>query len=225
MNRIKNTLRMLDKAFIADLWESTLIECEGTKKKVFGIYMKNIAMPQYRGFTWDDSNFTSEKGDSENSYEDYTDSDLMRLSKFWGSYSEEDYRFLEEFYGDYTTNYSSDTPSQRVLYKNIAKTHLQAEKALSSDKIKEYKDLMELSSKLHNDGNIKPVQATGGERDAGLSTYGLWIKEIEQEEPCEFFDKREKYADYDGFKKYVENWLLRPMKNIFNISKDFNVKD
>ena len=96
---------------------------------------------------------------------------------------------------------------------------------LATGNIKAFKDLMELSSKLHNDGNIKPIQSTGANDDKGLSTYGLWIKTIEQDEPCEHFETKPLYEDYDKFKRYIDNWFVRPFKNIFNISNDFNVKD
>src|SRR5690606_37248893 len=82
----------------------------------------------------------------------YTKDGLDRLRKKWGKMELEDYEFLEDFYGDYANSYATDTPAQIMLYKNIAKIHLQAEKELSKANIKPYKDLMDLSSKLHQDG-------------------------------------------------------------------------
>lgn len=148
------------------------------------------------------------------------------IIRFWGKgFQQDDYEYLNNFYYEYEKHFTTDTPVQINLYKNIAKVHLQAEKELNTGNVTNFNKLMELSSKLHNDGNIKPIQSTGANDDKGVSTYGLWIKEIEKTEPCEVFDKKPVYQDYDSFKKYWDKWFVRPFKNIFNISKDFDVGD
>lgn len=221
IDRVKNVLRMLDKPFLEKIWLSSIDEFEKRNSKdLFGVYMKNIGMKQYRDLTWDDSEVSSNVDNNK------INVDHKELIEKWGyGYSKEDYLYLEKFYNEYENSYATDTPVQRNLYKNIAKVHLQAEKALASNNVREFKDLMELSSKLHNDGNIKPIQSTGAHDNKGLSTYGLWIKTIEEEEPCEYFKNKPIYEDYDGFKKYWQKWFVRPFKNIFNLSRDFNVDD
>lgn len=220
-------LRRIDKPFIVSLYESAF-----SNKNPIGEYMKNIAMPQWNGKSYIDSQFSKEL----NSFavkssielidsDDGIESDGEELLRKWGKFNKEDYIYLENFYKEYRNSYATDTPVQINLYKNIARVQLQAEKAFASSDIKQYKELMELSSKMHNDGNIKPIQNTGANDDRGLSTYGLWIKEVEKEEPCEYFENKPLYEDYDSFKKYWEKWFIRPFKNIFNISKDFDVKD
>jgi len=79
---------------------------------------------------------------------------------------------------------------------------------------------METSSKLHNDGNIKPIQSTGANDDKGLSTYGLWIKMIENDEPCEVFDKKPLFEDFDHINEYFQKWIVRPFKKIFGLDRD-----
>ena len=195
--------------------------------------MKNIAMNQNKDLTWQDSEFslkeeignTVVESNDEELLANITNEDMKRFKKMWGEFPLEDYIFLEDFYGEYVNNFPTDTPAQINIYKGLAKIHLQAEKELAQSNIKGYKDLMELSSKMHNDGNIKPIQSSGANDDKGLSTYGLWIKTVEVDEPCEYFADKPMYEDYDGFRKYIEKWLLRPMKNIFGISKDFDVGD
>lgn len=220
-----NMLRSLDKPFINLLYESAL-----EKNNVLGEYFKLINTKDYRDLTWDDSDFEGHKNsksleESKVSDEDLLDEDLLTLRKKWGKFATEDYIYLENFFSEYENSYATDTPVQVNLYKNIAKVHLQAEKDLAEGNTKSFKDLMELSSKLHNDGNIKPIQSTGANDDKGLSTYGLWIKTIEQDEPCEYFKDKPLYEDYDKLQKYIEKWFVRPFKNIFNLSKDFDVRD
>jgi hypothetical protein len=235
VDRLKIALRMIDRPFLIELYESSLQEAEKTNKSALGMYMKNSSMPQYRGLNWDDSDFEGHKSSKEIHSEkvdveellktELLDEDILTLRKKWGKFETEDYVYLESFYNEYAHSYATDTPVQINLYKNIAKVHLQAEKELSEGDTRTFKDLMELSSKLHNDGNIKPIQSTGANDDKGLSTYGLWIKTIEQDEPCEHFESKPTYEDYDKFQKYIDKWFIRPFKNIFNISKDFDVRD
>lgn len=226
-NTLIDMLRRIDKPFVIDLYESA-----SNNKNPLGEYMKNIAMPQWVGKTYMDSQFDKNlsKFIPKNSItvvgdESNIETDGAELLRKWGKFNQEDYIYLEHFYSEYRNNYATDTPVQVNLYKNIARVQLQAEKAFATNDIKQYKELMELSSKLHNDGNIKPIQNTGANDDRGLSTYGLWIKEVEKDEPCEYFENKPLYEDYDSFKKYWEKWFIRPFKNIFNISKDFDVRD
>lgn len=225
VDKLKTALRMVDKPFLVDLLQSSQEEAERDNKSIIKLYMKNVGMPQYKNFTWLDSISNNEK-EFNIIIEDSSSFDENSLIKKWGrGYQASDLEYLENFFAEYSHSYATDTPVQVNLYKNIAKVHLQAEKELSANQTKNFKDLMELSSKLHNDGNIKPIQSTGANEDKGVSTYGLWIKTIEQDEPCEYFENKPIYEDFDKFKKYIDDWFVRPFKNIFNISKDFNVRE
>lgn len=231
LDLIKDALRRIDRPFQQELWIASKQEAEKAGKDIFKIYMKNLGLKQNRELTWADSDYelrTIKNTNDELEVLDESDalSTDKELIRRWGrGYSQSDIEYLENFYTDYAHTYATDTPVQINLYRNIAKVHLQAEKELSQNNTKNFKDLMELSSKLHNDGNIKPIQSTGANDDKGLSTYGLWIKTVEQDEPCEYFKDKPLYEDYDKFQKYWEKWFIRPFKNIFNITKDFNVRD
>lgn len=221
---VANTMRMIDRPFLKQSYDDSK-----ENAKPFREYMRRLAMPQNRWLNYSNSVFEDVEIALPENKEKEIELDKLssdELKSKWGMYKDgNDYMFLEKFYNEYHTNYATDTPAQRNLYKNIAKVHLQAEKELANGNIKAFKDLMDLSSKMHNDGNIKPIQSTGANDDKGLSTYGLWIQEIEKEEPCEFFEDKSTYEDADSFKKYIDKWFVRPMKNIFNITRDFDVKD
>jgi hypothetical protein len=233
VDTLVNVMRSIDRPFLKSTYDSSL-----TKKNSFGEYMRMLGTPQNREKNYLDSEFAKglEKFSNKKELaafnsgveldaEGYTEKGLAGLKKKWGKHEVEDYVFLEEFYKEYSHSYNTDAPAQINLYKNIAKVHLQAEKELSKGNIKTYKDLMDLSSKLHTDGNIKPIQNTGANEDRGLSSYGLWVKEIEKEEPCEHFEDKPLYEDYDSFNKYWDKWFVRPLKNIFNVTHDFDVRD
>ena len=234
-NKVKETLRMIDKPFLYDLWFASANEAENREGNLFKLYMKNLGMKQNRELTWESSQFepsTPSTGSkeivppiNEDDLIIFDEAELKRLNQTWGKFTVDDYVFLENFYGEYHNNFPTDTPAQVNIYKNLAKIHLQAEKELEKNNIKGYKDLIELSSKMHTDGNIKPMQSSGMNDDKALSTYGMWIKAIENDEPCEYFENKPIYEDFDQLKKYFEKWFIRPFKNIFNVSKDFDVGD
>lgn len=228
-----NAMRAVNRPFLIKTYNDSF-----SKKNVFGEYMRMLATPQNRDKTFLESDFNNELSNHSNKREiedfnnkadsdenGYTEEGLATLRKRWGEFDSNDYDFLEEYYNEYAKNYSTDMPVQKMIYRNIAKVQLHAEKEISTGNIKSYKELMDLSSKLHNDGNIKPIQNTGANDDKGLSTYGLWIREIEKEEPCEYFEDKKMYEDYDSFNKYWEKWFIRPFKNIFNVDNDFDVED
>jgi hypothetical protein len=232
VDKLKEALRMIDRPFSTEILKSSQEEAESNGKSLVGMVMKNLGLRQNRTLTWADSEFKGHVSHQEVNYESDLEDEVedvvvdKEMIKMWGrGYKKSEYEYLSNFYDEYRHSYATDTPVQINLYKNIAKVHLQAEKELSDGQTKTFKELMELSSKLHNDGNIKPIQSTGANDDRGLSAYGLWIKTIEQEEPCEYFKDKKAYEDYDGFQKYIDKWFVRPFKNIFNLDKNFDVKD
>lgn len=240
---VREVLRMIDKPYIHSLWNSAIEECNkklenGNKSggtDYFKVYMKNIAMKDKRDLSWDDSVFLNGKKQNiiqdiedvvSNNNLNISDADMRRYIREWGAYDDPaDYLYLEEFYNSYLEAYPAKVPAQRNIYKNIAKTHLSADKAINANDIKNYKDLMDISSKLHNDAKIKPVQETGMGEDKGLHCYGLWLKDIEETEPAEFVEKRPIFEDIDKFKKYIDKWFLRPFRNTMQKQRDFNVGD
>lgn len=224
IHSVVNAMRMIDRPFLKQ-------EYEKAKKssKPFGEYMRRLGMPQYRWLNYSDSMFdgtTFELPENKKPEIELDNVTLSELRKKWGYYKDEsDYLYLENFYNEYAQTYATDTPAQKNLYKNIARVQLEAEKELADGNTTMYKDLMNVSSKLHADGGIKPSQSDKKDENSGLHSYGMWIKEIEKEEPCEYFENKPAYEDYDQFKKYIDKWFVRPFKNIFNISRDFDVKD
>ena len=57
LDKLKTTLQLIDRPFLYSIWKTSLEE-PGEDK--FGIYMKNIAMTQYRKLGYADSRFLPE---------------------------------------------------------------------------------------------------------------------------------------------------------------------
>lgn len=62
--KTKEILQQMNRPFLSELWNSTVVKNKG--KDIFGIYMKNIQMPQYAELRWKNSTFTSSKIDTQN---------------------------------------------------------------------------------------------------------------------------------------------------------------
>ena len=56
LEKVKETLQLIDRQFLYNIWKTSLEE----PGDVFGIYMKNIAMVQYRKLGYADSKFLPE---------------------------------------------------------------------------------------------------------------------------------------------------------------------
>lgn len=230
MIKVKDILRMIDKPFIESVWKTSQEESKKSERNTFRTYMKNIAMPHNKDKSWKDSQFKEDivvvkKEKVPEINDTVTDEQLKEWHRMWGEEELEGYLFMDKFYNEYMTKFPKDSPAQVNTYKSLAKIHWKAEQKLNDDEIKEWKELMDVSSKLHNDANIKPVQSKGVGEDKGLHCYGLWIADIEEKRPAEYFEDKKLYKDFDSLEKYFDKWVLRPFKNLFGKQRDFDVGD
>jgi len=201
-------LRLINKPFLPSIFKGDT-----------GDYIRQVnSLHQYDGMTYSDSNF------GEINEEDVLDDlDIDNEVKMrWVGYEDlKDINFLEEFYKELISTYESKTPMQRNIYKNMAETQLLANKSRAQGKIKEYQDLLKTMSTLMTDAKIKPLQDSG-EQDGGLSTWGQWIKKIEETEPIP--EPLEEFRDVDGINKYISKWFTKHLKKVFGV-EDNNAID
>ena len=126
---------------------------------------------------------------------------------------EDELSFLEEKYQELIAVYDHRNPVQRMLYQNISRTQLEAEKARRNGNPAMYEKMMSTLSKLMGDGNIKPVQENAVSDDE--ASFGLFIKKIESEEPIP--EPLDEFQDVDGFRKYIDEWFVKPFARIFDL--------
>ena len=48
------------------------------------------------------------------------------------------------------------------------------------------------------------------------------LKDIENYKPCEYFEDKSIYEDFDGIGDYFNRFVLRPMRNLLTGSRDFD---
>ena len=137
-----------DIYFDTKLIERSQEDVKNDEYSLLKTYMKNVnSLPQYRGkdslvseyvildenvLTELENKYKKEPVDNSINYEELDISDDTKLR--WGSgYTNEDYKFLEDTYKEFTDVYESRTPAQRLIFKNIAKSLLEGDKALRNN--------------------------------------------------------------------------------------------
>lgn len=207
LDRIKSVLRMMDRPFIKTLWDSSISESENSLKKndAFKLYIKNLAMHQYKDLNYSHSDSISvlslDKNETNDEYEEinFNQEDVNQWMAFFGKgFTIEDYLWLNEEYQDFLNKYECDSKGMELLIKQIVLQELDIEKRRAKGEkvdaqLKTLQDLLGSS-------NLKPVQETGA-NSVEHETFGTLIKKWENEHPIPEPD--EKWKDVDGILKYI----------------------
>lgn len=169
-------------------------------------------MSQFRDSTWDDSTFDDEVEDLISPQSEGFSKEVMDR---WRGWDADKAKILEKKYQDLVASYEDKTPIQRSIYRNIAVAQMQADEAIANGNTNDFQKLMKVISDLMNDGKIKPLQDSGSE-DGGLSTWGEWVRKIEEEEPIP--EPSEEFKDVDGITKYIDENFVGHMKKVLGIT-------
>jgi hypothetical protein len=146
---------------------------------------------------------------------------------FWGDdMPEEDILFLEKEFASFTQTHSTDTRAEVVLLKQVCFNLLdiKKERLAGNNTIKLVKELQELMTKLA----ISPNVAKSNSLNAGGDSFGQWIADIEKEEPAQWLKsdpKGEIYRDVGNTEEYFQKYIVRPLKNFIQGSRDFNTDE
>ena len=147
--------------------------------------------------------------------------------KFWGeTLSREDVEYLEGEYVNFRQSYKSEKYADVILMKQVCYILLDISEARKggADTSKLGKELRELMDSL----TISPESANKLSTGKEVESYGLWIQDIENYEPCEWLKSDPRgdiYRDVAKTEEYFKSYFVRPLKNFITGSKDFNVED
>ena len=79
------------------------------------------------------------------------------------------------------------------------------------------------------DASLTPKTMSEINKTDSEKTFGLWVKDIENNRPAEYFEDKALYEDYDHIGEYFDRFIKRPLKNLLTGSRDFdkeyNVED
>lgn len=211
-NKLKNIFRIYDIPFFEKEWESALYD----DKETIGVYFKNIYL-NHKSQTWLDGDIQENDKTKINTL----NIDDEQLVARWGEcWSMSELQWLERDYTDWLTHHDCEKLSIQKLVQMICIKELEIRNARQSGKAtdKLEKSLMELM----NSSNLTPRTMSAVNETDSSKIYGMWIKDIEQYRPAEYFKDKKLYEDYDGIMDYFNRFVLRPMKNLLTGSRDFD---
>ena len=131
--------------------------------------------------------------------------------------------FLNSELENWKATHKCDNQAELTLLKEICIKILtirnkRAVKENVSSEVKELQDLFKTAS-------VDPAKANVASAGKSHEAFGVWIKDVEQFRPAEWFEQQEKYVDMDGFKPYIQNYVVRPIKNFISGVRNFFVND
>jgi len=150
------------------------------------------------------------------------------LVDFWGSdVKEDDIRFLENEYIELKSTHKSDTRAEVLLLKQVCFCLLDIKRIrlAGDDTGKLVKELQDLMKNLAISPNVANATAN---LNKGDESFGLWIQDIEREEPAQWLKtdpRADPYRDVTNVEEYFQKYIVRPLKNFITDSRDFNVDE
>lgn len=209
---------------------NTLVESGKTVRNIFGIYKSKLVsvMP-----TMDKSaemNMTYQDVDTI-----YVQAETVieenpipkEIIDFWGKdVPKEDILYLENEYANFKKTHIAETYAEIVLLKQVCYTMLDIKKLRAAGEetgslVKELQALMKTLA-------VSPNARLGEKGTKDDEAFGLWIADIEENEPAEFLKSSELgkfYRDVFNVEEYYMKYFVRPAKNFITGSKDFNIMD
>lgn len=225
------TTLLLDVYFDESILNMVYATAKKTNSSLVKIYLQKINLSKVSKFktSFDSKEYTVKddfmvaKEENKPEKKKKLDSSITaEMIRRWGKgLDDEEYLYLEEKYQELIKVYDHRSPVQKMLYENMAKTQLEAEKSRKSGNLVAYEKMMSTLSKLMTDGNIKPVQESGVSDDDAC--FGQFINKIENEEPIP--EPLDSFKDIDGFKKYVTEWFVKPFARVFELDSDSEIGD
>jgi hypothetical protein len=227
---LKYTCRDLDVCFNQEALRQTQSHIENLISKgkkadaVFGYYKSKLGSTGKNNAGID--SFRYKDSDDLTLFEEVEDKGDIddELVLFWGrGFTFDDYVFLEKELSNWKRTHKCDNQAEITLLKEICVKVLEIRKTREEGKsvgglLKELQDLMKTAS-------VDPAKANIASAGKSLDTFGIWVKEIEQFTPAEWHDQQEKYKDMDGFIPYIQNYIVRPIRNFITGNRDFQVND
>ena len=195
---VKDTLRQIDRPFLADLWNTSLQD----GRDPFGMYIKNLALPHNRKLTWNDSIFGEYKNketsnsivvastikeektlkNSRDNNPNLTDAELEKLEDRWG-YGFEPYElvYFERKYKSLVGNY----PAMTTLHEEALRTYcvykVRAELETAKGNVSSAKEWAKLAQSQGEIAKINLNKLTKSDLSQGLDSFSELVRMVERE--------------------------------------------
>lgn len=183
-NSLNELLRQIDKPYIYHLLDSSI---EENPSNIFGAYMKNVAMRQYRGLTWKDSAYRDSRRSEEDvlihsnrtNPERYQPTDEI-LQKWGYGFENEEYFYFEKKYDSMKNNYPQRTAMHTEALLNYIRYQVKAELATAKGDVKAAKDWGGLAKTAADAAKINPSQLSKADLSDGMDSFSQLVRSVEQ---------------------------------------------
>lgn len=208
----------------------TLAEKGTETESVFGIYKNKLISVQKtriseKGKDSRDLTFEEPSGEVLSTIPEKEVDDAEYYEKSWGKGSNlgtEDYEFLEEEFSKWKNTIKCDTQAEEVLVREICHKQNEVRKARIEGRsvdnlVKSLQEIMKTSA-------LTPALQNAASSGKNYESFGMWIKDIEQKTPAEWFADQKKFHDMDGIEEDKKD-ILRSIGNFITGSRDFNTTE
>lgn len=176
---VKNVLRMVDRPFNINLWESAL-----NKQDVVGEYFKLLNTKDFRLQNWSDSVFENKILENENDFSNLDGKNnkyLIELKDLYGhGYPDEEYYLFEKKYKQLKTSFQLPTAMHEEYLRDFCINKVKESIAKSIGDVKAAKEWAALAKESADSGKLKPSQMSKSDLSQGLDGFGQLSRMVEQ---------------------------------------------
>ncbi len=149
--------------------------------------------------------------------------DLLVLN--WGMQEQmSDYDFLEKTFERYTKGVEFVNAQQEDLYRDLCRDRLSLRK-LNDGNYNGEESQDNISKRIERTMSKLKVDEFESNKPKTISEQMLFAKiaQIEQTKPADLYKEPKKYKDFNKFREYERDMVLRPLLNTLAGHKDFNI--
>ena len=202
---------------------------------LIGKYFRKLNMKQCNGKTFDTTikegfdffeNKVVPKQTVVEEDDDAEPIDPADIEKWGAGLEPTDYDILNSHYRLLSNSNPKCDGNAEIFIIDLCYTKMQQMKAVRESRVDDYKKLTESYIKSFTQAGLKTVKDTNAMEDF---TIGVSAETIEKYTPAEYYKNRSLYKDHDNIGDYITRFLLRPLRNLMQGTKDrdaeFFVKD
>ena len=220
LDNVKSTLRLMDRPFLYNIWKASLEE----GGEVMGVYMKNIAMRQYRVLGWKDSKILPEIEQQLNY--DMANNEIINnkqvkldfivtdeiIDKWNFGYAPEEYGYFEKKWNQLIGNYGEKTSFHIEGLKTYIRFRVKEEISTAKGDVKEAKEWASLAKDAATAAKINVSQLSKSDISGGVDLLPQLFEAVESTVgiiPTLPRLKEQPYDDADLIIWSVVNYLRR----------------
>lgn len=144
---------------------------------------------------------------------------------FWGAgYTAEEMLLMKNHYNQLNDQRTSEDPMQEVYIRDLCELKVLQTRAFSKNDIDSIQKLKKLYQDTAKNANLNPISQRGKTKEGQEKMLGEYLSMIEMHCPAEYYKDKKLFSDFDKIGKYMERFILRPLKNLLIGSKELDAE-